>query len=390
MIFFSHLAFDLLAITTLASILYLCIAICCMWRFRHRAASRPGQHRPPVTILKPVCGIDYDSYENLRSFCCQDYEHCQVVFGVRDHDDPVIHVIRRLIEAHPERDISVVVDDRIIGANLKIANLANMYKVAKHDILIIADSDIHVGPDYVESVVSAFEGRNVGVVTCLYRARTANGLASKLSGLSINEWFLPSALVAVALQGLRFCFGSTMAVRRDVLESVGGFERLAAYLADDHMLGKLAIQRGYRIRLSTYVVENVVYERSLHTLFDHELRWARTIRSIQPVGHAFSFTTYAVTLALLTALLAVPLDGSAVLGLGLLLVAFLMRYAMHRIACGALGLSSPFSPSLVVMRDVLSAAVWLVSLFGSRVRWKGWTMAVGPNGHLLPKKAPST
>ncbi|MCC7047048.1 MAG: bacteriohopanetetrol glucosamine biosynthesis glycosyltransferase HpnI [Alphaproteobacteria bacterium] len=379
-----------MAFATLASIVYLAIASYCLWRFTHRAASRQGVHRPPVTILKPVCGIDYDSYENLRSFCCQDYENCQVVFGVREQDDPVIHVIRRLIDDFPERDISVVVDDRTIGANLKISNLANMYRVAKHDILIIADSDIHVGPDYVASVVAAFEGRNVGVVTCLYRARTADGLASRLSGLSINEWFLPSALVAVTLQGLRFCFGSTMAVRRDVLMSIGGFERLAAYLADDHMLGKLAMQRGYKIRLSTYLVENVVHERSLRTLFDHELRWARTIRSIQPIGHAFSFTTYAVTLALLTALLAVPLDGSAILAGGLLLAAFLMRYAMHRIACSALGLSGAYSPPLVAMRDVMSATVWLVSLFGSRVRWKGWTMAVGRNGHLLPKTAPST
>jgi ceramide glucosyltransferase len=329
--------------------------------------------------------IDYDSYENLRSFCCQDHPDVQIVFGVKDPDDPVIHVVRRLMDQLPERDIALVVDPRVVGANLKISNLANMIRTARHDILIIADSDMRVGPDYAASIVGAFAAPEVGVVTCLYTARGDDGLASRLAALSINEWFLPSALAGIALQGSRFCFGSTMAVRRAVLERIGGFDRLATYLADDHMLGRLAVEHGYRIRLSDYLVETVVHERSLKSLFAHELRWARTIRSIQPWGHAFSFTTYGVAVALLTAAVAV-LTGKAGALVGVLLgSALLLRYVTHRVARAVLGLATPWSFRLALMRDALSFAVWATSLFGRSIVWKGWTMSVGPNGRLTAR-----
>jgi len=336
-------------------------------------------------VFKPVCGIDYGSFDNLRSFCEQDYPDLQVIFGVREADDPVVHVIRRLIETMPGRDIALVINDRVIGANLKISNLVNMYPLAKHDILIIADSDMRVGPDYVSSVVGAFDAPDVGVVTCLYKARSAAGVASTLSSMSINEWFLPSALVAVALQGPQFCFGSTMAVTRKVLERVGGFEQLGSYLADDHMLGMLALRLGYRLRLSSYVVENVVQERNLRALFAHELRWARTIRSIQPWGHAFSFTTYAVPLSMISAMLAWPSYEAMTLAGGLLGLCLLLRCAMHRVARSSLGLTGAWSFWLVPVRDLFGAAVWAASLFGSRVVWRGWALSVGPKGQLTAK-----
>jgi ceramide glucosyltransferase len=260
-----------------------------------------------------------------------------------------------------------------------------MIRAARHDILIVADSDIRVGPDYARSIVGAFAEPEVGVVTCLYRARGDDGLASRLAALSINEWFLPSALAGIALQGAKFCFGSTMAVRRAVLDRIGGFDRLSTYLADDHMLGRLAVEQGYRIRLSEYLVETVVHERGLKSLFAHELRWARTIRSIQPWGHAFSFTTYCVAVALLAVPVAL-LAGKAVAPAGVLLgAAVLLRYVTHRVARAVLGLATPWSLRLVLMRDALSFAVWATSLFGRNVVWKGWAMSVGPNGRLTAK-----
>jgi ceramide glucosyltransferase len=395
--FLGNAALYLAMAATIAALGYQLFAILCLARFRHHGVrsgnteTAPDVALPAATILKPVCGIDYDSYENLRSFCCQDHPNVQIVFGVKDADDPVIHVVRRLMQALPERDIALVIDSRAVGANLKISNLANMMREAKHDILIIADSDIRVGPDYARAIVGDFAEPDVGVVTCLYKASSADDVSSRLAAMSINGWFLPSALAAITLQGPKFCFGSTMAVRRDVLDGIGGFELLSTYLADDHMLGKLAAEQGYRIRLSDYLVETVVHERSLKTLFAHELRWARTIRSIQPLGHAFSFTTYCVSLALLTLVLAAwsslaDLSALPVWPAGILLgTAVLLRYVTHRIARARLQTAAPWSFWLVPARDLFSFAVWATSLFGRNVVWKGWAMSVGPNGQLTAK-----
>lgn len=382
-------AFYFSVVASVISAGYLSIALWRLVRFRHELLPN-NDARCPVTILKPVCEVDFGAYENLRSFCQQDYPALQIVFGVKDADDPVVAIVRRLIDEFPERDITLVIDDRVVGANLKASNLANMYGAVKHDILIVADSDMRVGPDYVSAVAASFGDPGVGVVTCLYKARSTGGLASTLASMSINEWFLPSALVAVALQGPQFCFGSTMAVRREVIERIGGFARLATYIADDHMLGQLAKRNGYKIELSNYVVENVVQERDLSSLFAHELRWARTIRSIQPWGHAFSFTTYGVAFAIITAILAVPVIGATPLAFGFLVPAISLRYAMHRVARSCLKLSGPGSAWLMPVRDLLSLAVWAASVFGSRVVWKGWAMFIGPKGQLTAKGLPNS
>lgn len=382
------LAFYLSATATLASMGYLAIAAWNLARFP-RPLAPTGGLRQAVTILKPLCGIDFGAYENLRSFCRQDYSALQIIFGVKDADDPVIEIVRRLIREFPEKDIALVIADQIVGANLKVSNLANMYGVAKHDLLIIADSDIRVGPNYVSQVAASFADPAVGVVTCLYKAKSAGGLISTLASMSINEWFLPSALTAIALQGPRFCFGSTMAARRKVVDGIGGFAKLATYIADDHMLGLLTMQLGYKIHLSSYVVENVVHEPSLSSLFAHELRWARTIRSIQPRGHAFSFTMYGLTLAIITAALAMPVIGINPAVLGILAVAFALRCVIHYIARTRLKLSESSVPWLIPIRDLLSFAIWATSVFGSRVVWKGWTMSIGSKGQLTAKGLPN-
>ena len=205
---------------------------------------------PAVTVLKPVCGLDQDLYENLRSFCEQDYPEYQVIFGVSDPKDPALAVIDRLIRALPDKDLSLVVNDRLIGTNRKVSNLANMYGAVKHEIVVIADSDMHVGPDYLRSVIASFRDDTVGAVTCLYTGIPGNGLASVLGAAFINEWFLPSVLVALSFREINFCFGSTMAVRRTILEQLGGFARFADLLADDYMLGRLVSDAGYRVSLS--------------------------------------------------------------------------------------------------------------------------------------------
>lgn len=365
--------------TNLAASAYVLVAIRRINRFRWQR-DPPGVFRPPVTILKPVCGLDAGLYENLRSFCVQDHPQYQVIFGVREANDPAIPTIQRLIDEFPQLDLSITIDPTVTGPNLKISNLANMYKAAKYPYLVIADSDIRVDGQYLSSVTAPFEDKTVGVVTCLYTARSSGGFASLLASMFINEWFLPSVLVSAAIRDMRFGLGSTIAVRRELLETIGGFKRLSNYLADDHMLGKLVSDHGFKVILSGYVVENVVDERNLLALFRHELRWARTIRSVAPLGHGFSFLMYGVPLAFLAALtihLTIDWDFFEFM---IVAVAILLRVWMHFTVCGKLGVATNSrSIWLIPARDFLSFLVWATSFLGRGIDWRGVQFAVGPN-----------
>ncbi len=368
----------------LASNAYVLIAMWCVGTFgRHSDYHKASEL--PVTVLLPICGLHFGLYQNLRSICCQDYPEYQLLFGVQDTDDPAIDIIRRIIREFPDRDIALVVDERIAGTNLKVSNLRNMYPCAKHSILVILDSDMRVTPNYLSTVVAPFQDRGVGGVTCLYKGTPAGGLPSILGSMFINEWFLPSVLVAVSLQKIAFCFGATMAVRRDVFESIGGFERLGSYLADDYLLGMLITQQGYRVHLSSYVVENVVIEHSFKTLFLRELRWARTIRTVQPVGYAFSFIMYSIPLAIVAALLDKLTVDTEIFELGIVTFAVLLRVALHFIARRVLKVSQGPSPWLVPIRDMLSFLVWATGLLGRDVVWRGHAFSVNSAGLLVAK-----
>ncbi|HEC90587.1 MAG TPA: glycosyltransferase, partial [Alphaproteobacteria bacterium] len=208
-----------------ASVLYVLLAIRSVHAFS-LPETPAGGFQPAVTIMKPVCGMDADLYENLRSFCLQDYPRYQIVYGVRDRDDAAIPAIRRLIAEFPRLDMELVVNDNSLGSNLKVGNLDNMYAAAKHRFLVIADSDTRVEPHYLSAVIAPFEGHDVGVVTCLYRGTAAGGMASLLVCMLINESFLPSVLVSAQIREVRFAMGATMVVRRRLLDDMGGFKRL--------------------------------------------------------------------------------------------------------------------------------------------------------------------
>ncbi len=201
---------------------------------------------PSVTMLKPLRGDDGQLYENLRSFCLQDYRSFEIVFGVRHFHDPAVAVVERLRHEFPGLELKLVADSRTIGTNLKVSNLANLVRHAKYDTLIVADSDMRVGPGYVRAVVGPLEDRRVGLVTCLYRGVAPYGVAYRLGAMFINEWFLPAALVGTHVERLRHAFGATNACRRDTLRSIGGFEAVADQLADDYMLGWLVSGRSLR------------------------------------------------------------------------------------------------------------------------------------------------
>ena len=358
-------------------IAYLAAALIAVLRFDRRRIPTM-RSSPGVTILKPVHGPEAELYENLCSFCAQDYPRFQVIFGVQRHDDPALAIVRRVIDRFPERDLLLVLGESAFSGNPKVANVTAMMSRAKHDLIFVADADMRVEPRYLSSVAAEFSAERVGAVTCLYAGVSHGGFASDLAALQLNDQFGPSVLVATLGGDPQFCFGSTMAVRRDVLEAIGGFEALAQHLADDYMLGAMVEARGYRVVLSRYVVSNVVSEANVRALAEHELRWARTIRSVRPLGYAFSFLSYPLPFAL--AFLA--LSGGSATAWGALSAIVAFRLAIHYAVRRAFRQSSVAPPWLIPLRDCLGLALWAAGLFGNTVRWQQHAIAIDKDGQI--------
>lgn len=355
---------------------YLAFALRRVRAFRER---RPQEARdlPPVSVLKPLHGDEEGLFENLCSFCQQDYPSYEVVLGVKEPGDAAVAVAQRVVARFPHR-ASLVVGNGIPGAaNPKVANLARMQDRASHPILVLADADMRVNEDYLRTLVERFEDKGVGAVTCLYAGDPADGLPSALGAMFINEQFAPSVLIANALEPLRYCFGATIAVRRSVLDELGGFAALAGHVADDHLLGRLVTERGMRIELSGYVVQNVLSERTLDKVWTRELRWSRTIRSVRPLGHAFSFLTFGLPLAAIAALIARNTSSAVLLGSALAL-----RVALHFEANAALGIRKSGSAVLIPVRDALSLAVWTAAFFGRNVTWRDQELTLDEKGNI--------
>jgi len=353
---------------------------------RCQAACLP--HTPPVSILKPVRNDDGQLYANLRSFCEQDYPQYEILFGVASLDDPAVSVIEQLICEFPHRALTCIVTGAPVGANRKVSILEALTQRARYGTLIVADADMRVGPDYLRAIVGVLGDPSVGLVTCLYRGVAAGGLASKLGAMFINEWFVPAALVGVRLAPLRYAFGATLACRREVLASIGGFAALADYLADDYMIGALISRRGLRVALAPHVVSNIVVERNVRGLVSHELRWARTFRTVRPLAYACSIVTHGIPLAGLLILVVGPTHTAmALLGVHLA-IRCSGRVALYR----RLGVPLPWSTTwLVPVRDVLSFVLWASSFLGREVRWADERFRVAADGRLYPlASAPAT
>jgi ceramide glucosyltransferase len=360
----------------LAAISYLLLALWRVWRYRVAPAGRAPAALPPVTVLKPICGGEPGLYRCLKSFCTQDYPQLQLVFGVREADDPAIAVVERLIDEFPELDIALVVDRRQHGTNLKISNLINMYPAAKHDVIVVSDSDTLVSRDCLIRVVAPFADPATGAVTCLYKAAPLGNLASRLGALFINDWFLSSAIVDAGMREVAYCFGPVTAVRRAALEAAGGFGRLAFHLADDFLLGRRIAAAGYRVRLSDHVVDTIVAE-SFGSLFQHELRWARTVRTLKPSEHFLSVVTQPLPLLLLLLLPRLSPLGGAILG-----TAIGLRLMLHVLLAARFRSGEPLSLALVPVRECLCFVVWMASFFGNDIRWRQRRFAIG-HGDLL-------
>ena len=378
-----YLAWTLIAGSVVGCI-YLWYACNAVAKFAQQPMPRAAM-QPAVSILKPLRGEDPALAENLRSFLRQDYPAVQLVCGVADAGDPATVVVRQLIGEFPHADIALVVDATQRGTNLKVANLRNMLPAAKHDLLLLADSDMRVDAGYLAAVTAPLVADSaIGLVTCLYRASSAGGLWSDLASLHINHGFLPQALVGESLGKGAGCFGATMAFDRATLAAAGGFEALADMLADDHALGQAVRRLGKRVALSPYLVDDVVAEDSFLGLFRHELRWARTVRLVAAAGFAGSVVTYPVPLALLAlCLTAAPQPAAAMLVLALLIRGITGRRIDRALRLKAAPLW------LLPFRDLLSFAVFIASFLGRSVAWRDRRFRIGPEGQLIivPEKS---
>ena len=345
-------------------------------RFARRRIA-PGAEQPAVSVLKPLHGADPGLYENLRSFVDQDYPEMQVVLGVRHSADAALPIARALMRNRPEREIELVVDPRAAGSNLKVANLQNMLPAARHDIIVLADSDMHVDSRYLAAVTAPLQDPGNGLVTCLYKGVPLGGVWSQLAAMHINFAFLPSALLGQMLRVGDGCFGATIALHRGVLERIGGFARIRDELADDHRLGDAVRELGLSTALSPYIVENRLDESSLASLWRHELRWARTVRAMAPYGFAGSIVTHTIVLAALAA----AASGFSAAGCWLVLASCLMRWISAGIIARSLAL--PIGGFwLLPLRDILSFAVFLGSFCGRSVLWRDQLFRVEPGGRM--------
>jgi ceramide glucosyltransferase len=357
------------------------------WR-RHAPRVAEPQPLPPVSVLKPLCGLEPGLYENLRSFCEQSHTNYELLFGARDPNDPALAVARRVAAEYPHLDIRIISGAARLGENRKINTLINLMPHARYDMIVIVDSDILVGPNYLERVVQPLTDPKVGIVSCTYRGRPAGGVWSELGALAIDEWFIPSVLVSGTLGSNAYCSGTTMALRRDVLNAVGGLDVLAPLLADDYELGLRVRQLGLSCVIPRYELVATEHEPTLLDLVRHELRWMRTIRTVTPLGHALSLLTYVVPLTLLAS----AAFSFARWSLILPALAVLLRVALHYVVgrpavwdVDRIAIDEPrpwYLVWLVPIRDIMSFAMWVMSYMSRRVTWRGTELWVRPDGVL--------
>jgi ceramide glucosyltransferase len=341
-------------------------------------APRNRETLPPVTVLKPLFGAEPETYDCLRSFCEQVYPEYQVIFGVCDPQDPAVAVVQRLQGEFPDRDLVLAADRKEHGSNRKVNNLINMMALARHDLLIISDSDVKVGRDYLASLVPPMLDPDVGIVTCGYRGVPRPGIWSLLGSMYINEWFMPSVRVA-ALMGYRsFAFGATIGIRRETLDKIGGFHSVSNQLADDYRLGELTRQLGLRTVLSEVEVDTLVEDSTAAELVAHELRWRRTIRNLSPYGYGFSV----ITLGLPVTAFQLLLTQGAVPAAAIFSITALMSTLIHFNA------RRPGAPTiallLVPFRDLLHFGLFLWSFATRRVQWGVDHYEVNRHGDAQP------
>ncbi len=381
------ISYVLFIVLCLPSFFYYAYGIYAAFNFLHLVRSSEADvqdqtsEQPAISIIKPICGLDIGTYENFASFCQQDYPHYQIIFGVHDSQDPCIEVVNQIIHDFPDIDIQLVINNRLIGTNYKVSNLSNILPLAKHPILVIADSDVRVGSNYLKRTTRPLKDPKVGMVTCLFRP-IASGWISNLEAVGISTDYLAGVLVANCLQGMTFAIGPTVVIRRETLDAIGGFEAISNYLADDFQIGNLTFKAGYKVVLSDYIIDQLITTNNISDLLNRQIRWHLCTRVSRPWGYLGLLFTYGVITSFLTLIIT---SGAKIAIIGLI-----MNWLARIIMGWTVGViilkdqAAKHSLWLLPLRDCVSFGLWCYGFFWDSIKWRGRRMIVLRNGKLVP------
>jgi ceramide glucosyltransferase len=364
-----------LLVLAAAPLAYYLVAIFAALRFFLRARARKlPEFSPPVSLLKPVHGVDFDSHTNYASFCTQDYLQYEILFCVNDMQDPAVPLLQQVIKDFPERSIRILSGAPKIGSNQKVNNLILLAREAKHEIIVQSDGDVRVSPNYLKNVVAEFANSKVGVVSCFYRGVAEKNFWAELEALGAASDFFAGALVANLPGHVTFALGASVATTKTWLAKIGGYEALADLLADDYEIGNRIHRAGGKVLLSREAVWTMYPAQSLKSFWDHQVRWARTVRVVRPA----SFVGLLVTHGLPWSLLAAAVAPSAQVGGGFLAAYLVLRLLMAWVV-GVWGVGDGVlrrKLCLVPVRDAIHFAVWLAGFTSNRVMWGGVEYAI--------------
>jgi ceramide glucosyltransferase len=376
-----HLVEWFVSVGAIISLLYYLVVLFCAWLYFRRPFRRDPNFAPPVSILKPVRGLDREAYRNFASFCNLDYPEYEILFGVSDADDPAVPVIQKLIGDYPDRNIRLLIGSSSKGWNSKVRKLCRLSREARYPILVISDSDIRVQPDYLRAVVGPFRDPKVGAVTCMYHMQPEPKLGSEIEAVGLTSDFLAGVIVARQMEGVRFALGATTAVRAERLEEIGGFEAIADCFSDDFELGRRIVDKGHDVELIPYTVATLSPSQGALDAVRHQLRWAVGVRNSRPWGQLGRLLTQALPWVVAATLVQHTWEGTA---------GFLGAYLAIRLAVawtvGVWGLKDPLLRRklwLVPAWDALAFFILAVSFSKRRIHWRGTDYYVR-KGRLSP------
>jgi len=360
---------------------YMLATLAALRFFMHGRARVLPNYTPPVSVLKPVRGVDFGSYENFSSFCRQDYPDYEILFAVNDDADPSVPMIRRVIAEFPERKIRLFAGAEHLGANRKVNKLARLAREAQNEVLVLTDGDVRVGPRFLLEVVAPLGDRKIGAVTSFYRGIAEKNLGAEIEAVGASSDFFAGAVMAEWMEGITFALGASVATTKEWLGKMGGFEAIAGTLADDYELGNRIAKAGGEVVLSREVVWTMYPTQTLRSFWDHQVRWARTVRLCRPLSYVGLLFTQGLPWVVLAALVA-PTKWAA----GAYLLAYLMlRFAMAW-SVGIWGVKDEVLRRkiwLVPLRDAIHFVVWLASFGSNRIRWGSIDYAIR-NGQMVP------
>jgi ceramide glucosyltransferase len=357
-------------VLSIAPLAYYIVAIAACVRFfrRERRKALPD-FRPPVSLLKPVHGVDFGSYENFASFCRQNYAEYEILFCVNDLSDPAVPVIQKVIADFPQIPIRVLSGADPLGTNRKVNNLALLAREARHEILVQTDADVRVGPDFLRELAAPFANPEVGVVSCFYRGIVEPNLGAEIEAIGAVTDLLPGAMVADWKEGVTFALGAAVATTKTWLAKIGGYQALADYLADDYEIGNRVYKAGAQVLLSREPVWTMYPAQTWRGFWQHQVRWARTTRLVRPISYLGMVVTQGLAWAVAVAFCA----PSLVIALAYLLAYLVLRLGLAWTA-GVWALADGLAKRklwLVPIRDAVHFVVWIAAFTSNRVHWSG-------------------